>query len=308
MSAVRIIIIVASLAVLSVSAFVAWLAARWTKNGGLKAFSFFLFGLAGLGFTAFLPSGSVSPKDPLIPFISYLFETACMFFLPYLACGVIERPMPRRFKALYAAFCAAFLAVKICVTFFALTQLAQTIIAAVDTGIVIAILAFMAASNGRIQSPITRRIVGRFTVATFVFIPILFYNSIGIPGLDKRFDPYLTDAAYFLMVAIIVILESGNWLEQLAAKGGVAPGKAEKATKPENGRYGKMSARQREIADMILDGKSAKEMATELGISPKTAENHTYALYRKFGAKSRIQFYEIMRGARASEELGGEEG
>ena len=67
--------------------------------------------------------------------------------------------------------------------------------------------------------------------------------------LGKRFDAYLTDAAYFLAVAIIVILESGNWLERLASKGEAAKAGTETTAKREDERYGKMSARQREIGD-----------------------------------------------------------
>ncbi len=47
-----------------------------------------------------------------------------------------------------------------------------------------------------------------------------------------------------------------------------------------------LTARQREVLQLIAEGKSAKEIATILGISPRTAETHKYKLMDELGLKT----------------------
>lgn len=55
-----------------------------------------------------------------------------------------------------------------------------------------------------------------------------------------------------------------------------------------------ISPREREIVQLLAEGKSNKEVATELGISVKTAETHRAAIMKKLGMKS---FSELVRYA-----------
>jgi DNA-binding NarL/FixJ family response regulator len=47
--------------------------------------------------------------------------------------------------------------------------------------------------------------------------------------------------------------------------------------------YGDLSPREREVFHLVIDGKTTKEVARELGISVKTADNHRYRLMEKLG-------------------------
>lgn len=47
--------------------------------------------------------------------------------------------------------------------------------------------------------------------------------------------------------------------------------------------YGSLTAREREVFHLVVDGKTTKEIARQLGISPKTAENHRTRLMDKLG-------------------------
>ena len=49
---------------------------------------------------------------------------------------------------------------------------------------------------------------------------------------------------------------------------------------------GALTSREREIVQLIAEGKSSKEVASALGISPKTAETHRANLMRKLGIHS----------------------
>ncbi|HSG28824.1 MAG TPA: helix-turn-helix transcriptional regulator [Candidatus Krumholzibacterium sp.] len=64
-------------------------------------------------------------------------------------------------------------------------------------------------------------------------------------------------------------------------------------------RYG-ISERQREIAELVLRGKSNRDIADDLFIAPHTVKNHIYNLYKKMGVRSRFElinlFLESKRG------------
>jgi DNA-binding CsgD family transcriptional regulator len=48
-----------------------------------------------------------------------------------------------------------------------------------------------------------------------------------------------------------------------------------------------LTAREMEVLRLIAGGRTAKEAARELGISPKTADNHIQNLYSKIGVTTR---------------------
>jgi len=62
-------------------------------------------------------------------------------------------------------------------------------------------------------------------------------------------------------------------------KSGASPEEAEAAV-------GRLTPREREIVQLLAEGKSNKEVAAALGISVKTAETHRAAVMRKLELKS----------------------
>lgn len=50
--------------------------------------------------------------------------------------------------------------------------------------------------------------------------------------------------------------------------------------------YGALTPREREVFHLVVDGKTTKEIAAELGISPKTAENHRARMMDKLDCHS----------------------
>ena len=57
-----------------------------------------------------------------------------------------------------------------------------------------------------------------------------------------------------------------------------------------------ISKREMEIAELILVGKSNKEIQHQLYISPHTVKNHIYSLYQKAGVQSRGQLIHLLLG------------
>ena len=58
-------------------------------------------------------------------------------------------------------------------------------------------------------------------------------------------------------------------------------------------RFGTLSARQRQVMELAATGMSNKEIASQLGISPKTVENHRAWVMERMGAKSLAELVRI---------------
>jgi two-component system response regulator FixJ len=59
-----------------------------------------------------------------------------------------------------------------------------------------------------------------------------------------------------------------------------------------------MTTREREVLDRLCGGKSSKQIAEELGISPYTVDNHRARIMNKLGAKSVSQVVQLTLNAR----------
>jgi two-component system response regulator FixJ len=55
-----------------------------------------------------------------------------------------------------------------------------------------------------------------------------------------------------------------------------------------------LSNRERQIALMLAAGRTSKEAAFDLGISPRTAEAHRQAVMEKLGLKSVVELAHVM--------------
>lgn len=50
-----------------------------------------------------------------------------------------------------------------------------------------------------------------------------------------------------------------------------------------------LTRKEKEIYDLIIDGKTNQEIAQALYIAYKTTKNHIYSIYDKLGCKDRIE-------------------
>ena len=61
-----------------------------------------------------------------------------------------------------------------------------------------------------------------------------------------------------------------------------------------------LSPREREVFDLVVDGRSTKEIAADLGLSPKTVEIHRHGLLRKMGARSAVELTKMAAACRGT--------
>ena len=87
-------------------------------------------------------------------------------------------------------------------------------------------------------------------------------------------------AATDLLAAVRALARGQGYLGPYAARV-----LAEQYRRPEEAAdpYGALTPREREVFHLGVDGKTTKEIAKQLGISPKTAENHRARLMEKLG-------------------------
>jgi DNA-binding CsgD family transcriptional regulator len=60
--------------------------------------------------------------------------------------------------------------------------------------------------------------------------------------------------------------------------------------------YASLSTRQAEIAQLVVRGKSTREIALALTLSPRTVETHIAAIYNKYGVSSRPELIHCCLG------------
>jgi DNA-binding NarL/FixJ family response regulator len=109
-------------------------------------------------------------------------------------------------------------------------------------------------------------------------------------------DGYLlkTSQTGELPAAIRAVMRGGNYFSPVIAREIV-----EQVRHPSpEGPFVALSMRERQVLRGIAEGKSAKEIATELGISTKTTESHRTSLMRKLGIRKATELvrYAVRNG------------
>jgi DNA-binding CsgD family transcriptional regulator len=62
-----------------------------------------------------------------------------------------------------------------------------------------------------------------------------------------------------------------------------------RVVRPAEGGDGPLTAREREIADLVAAGRTNREIAEQLVLSPRTIDAHLRSIYAKLGVRSRVE-------------------
>jgi DNA-binding NarL/FixJ family response regulator len=118
-----------------------------------------------------------------------------------------------------------------------------------------------------------------------------------VEAFRRKASGYLLkdSAASELVAAIREALQGRSYVSPLIAKAML-----EHALNPEPGDPGRreLSCREREVLQLLAEGKSMKEVAAVLDISPRTVEFHKYRVMELLGVKSNAELvqYAIKHG------------
>jgi DNA-binding NarL/FixJ family response regulator len=86
-----------------------------------------------------------------------------------------------------------------------------------------------------------------------------------------------------VVAAVRAVMKGGSYFSPPVAREIVEQARSPKRDAADP--FSMLSAREREVLHLIADGLSAKEIASDLGISTKTVEAHRTSLMRKLGAR-----------------------
>ncbi len=123
-----------------------------------------------------------------------------------------------------------------------------------------------------------------YAICTLVFAPLglteYLIETLKLPGL-----PMLSLDHFYYLAWNIISMSAAVRLFRPADHAD----SSDEAVPEERVRALGLSGREKEAAVLISRGMSNKEIAAELGISPATVRTHIYNLYRKAGARSRVE-------------------
>lgn len=126
-------------------------------------------------------------------------------------------------------------------------------------------------------------------VCCLAYIPLTVAEAVldssRVPGLR----PLSLDFLFYLGLNIV---SCAAFARSLSAESGRAYGELSGAAADSLG----LTERERAMVEMISRGLANKEIAAELGISPATVRTHIYNLYRKAGARSRVELLNKIAG------------
>ena len=88
-----------------------------------------------------------------------------------------------------------------------------------------------------------------------------------------------------LILAINAARQGGTYFNAISPILSIHMQELEKARSDKNG-FERLSMREREVLKLLGDGKSTKEIATQLYISPKTVESHKYNIMEKLDVRT----------------------
>lgn len=149
-------------------------------------------------------------------------------------------------------------------------------------------------NSGRLQAPELRRSLRLFAATTALSLALFGMSIWGILDFGRS-GLFRLGLSGFLGLAVnipgIFILRRA--LQRAPSGGGLA-------SSPHHwprlvDRFG-LSLREAEIAGLVLSGKSNRDIAVELHISPETVKKHVANIYQKAGVRSRLQLMNLRLG------------
>jgi len=144
---------------------------------------------------------------------------------------------------------------------------------------------------GRLQAPELRRPLRLFAAATAAGLALFAMSIWGILDFGGSWFFQLGLSAFLGLAANIpgIFILRGT-LQRAPSAGGLAPSPDHWHRIAE--RFD-LSSREAEIAGLVLSGKSNRDIAAQVHISPETVKKHIYNIYQKTGVKNRLQLMNL---------------
>jgi DNA-binding CsgD family transcriptional regulator len=126
-------------------------------------------------------------------------------------------------------------------------------------------------------------------ICCLAYIPLTVAEAVLDSSRALGLRPLSLDFLFYLGLNIVSCMA---FTKSLSTESGRAFGELSGAAADSLG----LTERERAMVEMIARGLANKEIAAELGISPATVRTHIYNLYRKVGARSRVELLNKIAG------------
>ena len=216
---------------------------------------------------------------------------------PFFYHALMGLPMPRWSLALYLAVDTAAVAAAIAYVASPGTLLFGIVLNSLLFAMIGLGLVLTGFSLGRTADPVLRRALLVFLLLSLAFFPLMWADAaIGwLPFLaGLSFLEGFPFPLYFLALNCLSIAFGLRYLNRPAYS------ESGKPTPYFLERFA-ITEREASVIGLLLEGASGKDIADRLYISAKTVENHVTNIYRKVGARNRVQLFRLIR-ANALEE------
>ncbi|MBL8966064.1 MAG: helix-turn-helix transcriptional regulator [Spirochaetaceae bacterium] len=159
------------------------------------------------------------------------------------------------------------------------------------TGLAIAAFGFVAlGASAREERPSIKTLLRGYGICALAFAPLGFaewgLNQAGV----QPWKPLSLDYLFYLGWNAVALVGFARSLKRGDGAGPVLGTVPEETAKALG-----LTARELDMALLIARGLANKEIAAELGISAATVRTHIYNLYRKVGARSRVELINRLR-------------
>jgi len=160
---------------------------------------------------------------------------------------------------------------------------------AITSGAVLALGIAFLASEKEGEPPSLAFLARGFGACCLAYIPLTAAEAALESSRPWGLEPLSLDFLFYLALNIV---SCAALAISLSAESGRAFGELSDAAADSLG----LTERERSMAGMIAQGLANKEIAAELGISPATVRTHIYNLYKKVGARSRVELLNRIAG------------
>jgi DNA-binding CsgD family transcriptional regulator len=159
----------------------------------------------------------------------------------------------------------------------------------VTTGAVVALGIALLLADQAGEPPSLALLARGLGICCLAYIPLTVVEALLDSGGSSGLKPISLDFIFYLGLNVVSCMA---FARSLSAESGRAYGELSGAAADSLG----LTERERAMAEMIARGLANKEIAAELGISPATVRTHIYNLYRKVGARSRVELLNRLAG------------
>lgn len=111
-------------------------------------------------------------------------------------------------------------------------------------------------------------------------------GGLHLPVIMLASRPTLALAVDAFRAGIADFVDRDATAEDILSRIAVVARKSAKSPQQAHNRMESLTARQKQILDLVVEGHPSKNIATDLGVSQRTVENHRASINRKMGSRS----------------------